>query len=134
METYGYRLEAEGFSAGHVIDTFWMDELPRAYAGVDLLLVNTTRLAGRDRRYLHLGLDDAEALTASIRPRLCVLTHFGMQLPPARAHQEAQAISARTGVPTLAARDGWTLDLGELPARPAGSSAADEGTPAGAPR
>jgi phosphoribosyl 1,2-cyclic phosphodiesterase len=134
IETYGYRLEAEGFSAGHVIDTFWMDELPRAYAGVDLLVVNTTRLVGRDRRYLHLGLDDAEALAASIRPRLCVLTHFGMQLPPARAHQEAQAISGRTGVPTLSARDGWTLDLGQLPARSARPSAGEEGTPAGVPR
>ncbi len=117
VETYGYRLEADGFTAGHVIDTFWMDELPRAYAGVDLLLVNTTRLAGRDRRYLHLGLDDAEALAAAIRPRLCVLTHFGMQLPPARAQQEAEAISSRTGIPTRAARDGWTLDLREPPAR-----------------
>ncbi len=130
VETYGYRLESASFAAGHVIDTIWMDELPRAYAGVDLLLVNTTRIAGRDRRYLHLGLDDAEALAAAIRPRLCVLTHFGMQLPPARAHLAAQVISSRTGVPTLAARDGWTLDLGELPARPAGLG---EGAPPGAP-
>lgn len=117
VETYGYRLEADGFSAAHVVDTYWMDALLDAYAGVDLLVVNTTRLAGRDRRYLHLGLDDAEALAARIRPRLCVLTHFGMQLPPARAHEAAQAISGRTGVPTLAARDGWRLDLGEVPGR-----------------
>jgi phosphoribosyl 1,2-cyclic phosphodiesterase len=133
VETYGYRLETEGFSAGHVVDTFWMEELPRAYAGVDLLLVNTTRQTGRDRRYLHLGLDDAEALAAAIRPRLCVLTHFGMQLPPGRAHEAAQAISSRTGVPTLAARDGWTLDLGELPARPSGHAAEAGDPPPGAP-
>jgi phosphoribosyl 1,2-cyclic phosphodiesterase len=116
VETYGYRLEAGGFSAAHVVDTFWMDALVDAYAGVDLLLVNSTRLDGRDRRILHLGLDDAEALAAAIRPRLCVLTHFGMQLPPARAQEAAQAISARTGVPTVAARDGFRLALAELPA------------------
>jgi ribonuclease BN (tRNA processing enzyme) len=115
IETYGYRLEAPGFSAAHVVDTYWMDELAAAYAGVDLLLVNTTRLQGRDRRYLHLGADDAEALAAAIRPRLCVLTHLGMQLPPGRAQEAAQAISARTGVPTLAARDGWRLELADLP-------------------
>jgi len=125
IETYGYRLEMEGFSAGHVVDTYWMDELPAAYAGVDLLLVNTTRLAGRDRRYLHLGADDAEALAAAVRPRLCVLTHFGMQLPPARAREAAEAISARTGVPTLAARDGWSLDLSALPERPGKAAAPD---------
>jgi phosphoribosyl 1,2-cyclic phosphodiesterase len=114
VETYGYRLRAPGFTAGHVIDTFWSDALPAAYAGVDLLLVNTTRLAGGDRRYLHLGADDAERLVASVRPRLAVLTHLGMQLPPARADEAARAIQERTGVPTVAARDGWLLDLGDL--------------------
>ena len=133
VETYGYRLAAGGFTAGHVIDTFWMDALVDAYAGVDLLLVNTTRAHGGDRRYLHLGADDAERLVGAIRPRLAVLTHLGMQLPPARAREVAEAISARTGVPTLAARDGWLLDLRELPAR-AGTAAQDPAAPGAGPR
>jgi phosphoribosyl 1,2-cyclic phosphodiesterase len=117
VETYGYVLRAGGFSAGHVVDTFWMDRLPEAYAGVDLLLVNTTRERGQDRRYLHLGADDAERLVAGVRPKLAVLTHLGMQLARGRAADEAAlAISRRTGVPTVAARDGWLLDLGELAA------------------
>jgi phosphoribosyl 1,2-cyclic phosphodiesterase len=114
VETYGYRLAAPGFTAGHVIDTFWMDALPDAYAGVDLLLVNTTRQHGGDRRYLHLGADDAERLVAAVRPRLAVLTHLGMQLTPAKADAAALAISTRTGVPTVAARDGWLVDLSDL--------------------
>lgn len=114
VETYGYRVRAPGFTAGHVVDTFWLDALPAAYAGVDLLVVNCTRLRGGDRRYLHLGADDAERLVAGIRPRLAVLTHLGMQLPPAKADEAALAISGRTGVPVLAARDGWTLDLADL--------------------
>ncbi len=132
VETYGYRLTADGFTAGHVVDTFWMDALPAAYAGVDLLVVNTTRLAGGDRRYLHLGADDAERLVAAVRPRLAVLTHLGMQLPPARAEQAARAISARTGVPVVAARDGWLLDLDDLPgaARARAGGARDAGGPA----
>jgi len=116
VETYGYRLRAPGFSAGHVVDTYWMDRLPEAYAGVDLLVVNTTREKGRDRRYLHLGADDAERLAAAIRPRLVVLTHLGMQLPCVRADAVALAISERTGVPVVAARDGWRLELGDLTA------------------
>ncbi len=116
IETYGYRLSAGGFTAGHVVDTYWMDALPRAYAGVDLLVVNTTRARGRDRRYLHLGADDAERLVAEIRPRLAILTHLGMQLARGRAEEVALAISERTGVPTVAARDGWLLDLHDLSA------------------
>lgn len=114
VETYGYRLSAPGLVAGHVVDTYWMDALARAYAGVDLLVVNTTRARGRDRRYLHLGVDDAEILVGEIRPRLAVLTHFGMQLPRAVADEAALGISGRTGVPTLAARDGWLLALDDL--------------------
>lgn len=116
VETYGYRLSTPGFTAAHVVDTYWMDRLADAYAGVDLLVVNATRERGRDRRYLHLGVDDAEQLAAAIRPRLLVLTHLGMQLPRARADAAALAISGRTGVPAVAARDGWRLLLDDLPA------------------
>ncbi|MGC3997795.1 MAG: MBL fold metallo-hydrolase [Anaeromyxobacter sp.] len=134
VETYGYRLRCDGFTAGHVIDTFWMDRLPEAYAGVDLLLVNATRLRGRDRRYLHLGLDDAELLVGAVRPRLAVLTHLGMQLPPAKADAAALAISGRTGVPVVAARDGWTLDLSDLPAAARAGAARARGAAARAVR
>ena len=111
VETYGYRLRFGGFTAAHVTDTFWLDELPAAYAGADLLVVNTTRLEGGDRRMLHLGADDAERLIAAVRPRLAVLTHFGMQLVRARPDQVALRISERTGVPTIAARDRMSLPL-----------------------
>lgn len=114
VETYGYRLSSPGLVAGHVVDTFWTDALVEAYGGVDLLVVNATREKGGDRRYLHLGVDDAERLVREIRPRLAVLTHFGMQLARGRPDRIALGISARTGVPTLAARDGWLLRLDDL--------------------
>jgi phosphoribosyl 1,2-cyclic phosphodiesterase len=116
VETYGYRLSAPGLVAGHVVDTFWTDALLEAYARVDLLVVNATRERGGDRRYLHLGVDDAERLVREIRPRLAVLTHFGMQVVRARPDRIALGISERTGVPTVAARDGWLLALGDLAA------------------
>ncbi len=124
VETYGYRLSAPGFVAGHVVDTFWMDALAEAYAGVDLLVVNATREQGRDRRYLHLGADDAERLVRAIRPRLAVLTHLGMQLVRAGPERIALGISERTGVPTVAARDGWLLPLGDLEGAARGRRAA----------
>jgi ribonuclease BN (tRNA processing enzyme) len=116
VETYGYRLSAEGFAAAHVVDGSWTDRLVAAYAGVDLLLVNTTLPHGRDRRYLHLGADDAEILVREIRPRLAVLTHLGMRMLRAGPERVALGISDRTGVPTVAARDGWLLSLDPLPA------------------
>jgi phosphoribosyl 1,2-cyclic phosphodiesterase len=140
IETYGYRLSVPGFTAGHVVDTFWMDALPDAYAGVDLLLVNTTRLEGGDRRFLHLGADDAERLVRAVRPRLTILTHLGMQLPSAKAEEIALGISERTGIPVVAARDGWLVPLDDLPAAAASrrgrgaARTAGARAPAGDPR
>jgi phosphoribosyl 1,2-cyclic phosphodiesterase len=113
VETYGYRLETPGFAAAHVVDGAWLDGLPSAYAGVDLLVLNVT-LPARDRRFLHLGAEDAERLVAAIRPRLAVLTHLGMKMLRARPEEVALGISSRTGVPTVAARDGWLLALDPL--------------------
>jgi phosphoribosyl 1,2-cyclic phosphodiesterase len=114
VETYGYRLEAPGFAAAHVVDGAWRDGLAEAYAGVDLLVLNAT-LPARDPRFLHLGAEDAERLVARIRPRLAVLTHLGMKVLRAGADEIALGIATRTGVPTIAARDGWTLPLDPLP-------------------
>jgi len=127
VETYGYRLSAPGFSAAHVVDTFWLDRLAEAYAGVDLLLVNTTVPAGRDRRLLHLGADDAALLVREIRPRLAVLTHLGMKMLRAGPERIALGISEATGIPTVAARDGWLLSLDPLPDRPRTASLASRG-------
>lgn len=114
VETYGYRLSAPGFSAAHVVDTAWLDGLAAAYAGVDLLVVNAT-FPARDPRVLHLGAEDAERLVAAVRPRLAVLTHLGMKMLRAGPEQVALGISERTGIPTVAARDGWLLPLDPLP-------------------
>ncbi len=129
VETYGYVLRAPGLVAAHVVDTFWMDALVDAYAGAELLVVNTTREKGGDRKYLHLGADDAERLVGAIRPRLAVLTHLGMQLVRARPDRIALGISERTGVPTVAARDGWLLRLDDPGA--AAGTARDAAPPPG---
>jgi phosphoribosyl 1,2-cyclic phosphodiesterase len=130
VETYGYRLVTPGFAAAHVVDTFWLDRLAEAYAGVDLLLVNTTVTAGGDRRLLHLGADDAERLVGAIRPRLAVLTHLGMKMLRAGPERVALGISERTGIPTVAARDGWLLPLDPMPERPRVGPPPRDGAPA----
>lgn len=124
-ETYGYRLRSPGLSVAHVTDTFWMDELPEAYGGVDLLVVNATRPRGGDRRLLHLGWDDAERLVRAVRPRAAVLTHFGIPVIRAAPELMAREMTERLGLPVLAARDGMTVPLGDLGAL--GEKAASQG-------
>src|SRR5207253_1634376 len=57
----------------------------------------------------HLCLDDAEAIISQARPRLAVLTHFGMTMWRARPWELAARLAEKTGVEVKAARDGMTL-------------------------
>jgi hypothetical protein len=57
--------------------------------------------------------DDVERLADQIRPRLLLLTHFGYKtLKEGDPGVWAQRITERTGVPTVAARDGLRVTMG----------------------
>lgn len=114
VETYGYRIRTPRLTVGHVTDTFWMDALPEAYGGLDLLVVNATRLKGGNRELLHLGWDDAERLVSAARPRAAILTHFGVPVIRSRPEDAAREITDRVGIPVLAARDGMAVALDDL--------------------
>ena len=59
----------------------------------------------------HLNLDDARSLIERIRPRLAILTHFGMTMHRARPWELAQKLSEETGLEVRAASDGAKFDL-----------------------
>ena len=46
-----------------------------------------------------------------MRPRLAVLTHFGLTMLRARPWELAETLSRETGIRSLAASDRWRLDL-----------------------
>ncbi|MBU4265766.1 MAG: MBL fold metallo-hydrolase, partial [Candidatus Altiarchaeota archaeon] len=48
------------------------------------------------------------------KPELAVLNHFGMQMLNRGPEKEASRIQEETGIKTIAARDGMTLDLKKL--------------------
>jgi ribonuclease BN (tRNA processing enzyme) len=114
VQTLGYVFEAPGLTVAHVVDSLWFDGLLQAYAGADVLVVNTTRLTGGSPRIFHLGVDDAEKLALAIQPKLMLLTHFGMQLVKAGPEKVAAQLAQRTGVDVRAAADGLVVDLAPL--------------------
>lgn len=112
-ETYGLVLETPGTRVCHVVDTLYFPELEEAYAG-DVLILHVVRLRKDDsdkRDIQHLTLDDARRLIERIRPRLAILTHFGMTMHRAKPWELAQKLSEETGVEVRAANDGAKFDL-----------------------
>ena len=112
-ETYGLVLETPNTIICHVVDTLYVPELEQTYRG-DVLILHVVRLRRdeKDTRDIqHLTLDDARRLISRIRPRLAILTHFGMTMHRAKPWELAQQLSQETGVEVRAASDGTTFEL-----------------------
>jgi phosphoribosyl 1,2-cyclic phosphodiesterase len=110
VETYGFRF-GEGSPArlGWVTDSKYYDGIAEDHFA-DVMLIHTV-LAQSRPELPHLGLDDAERIIREARPRLAVITHFGMQVWRAHPWEVAEGLSQRTGVEVKAARDGMSLEL-----------------------
>lgn len=110
VETYGLRLLGRRHTVGLVACTGYFPELETAFTA-DVLVVNVVFREPRDD--IHLALPDARRLIAALRPRLAVITHFGLTMVRARPWELAAALTRETGVRVLAARDRWRLDLAQ---------------------
>ncbi|NOX37115.1 MAG: MBL fold metallo-hydrolase [Calditrichaeota bacterium] len=116
VETYGLRFELPDRVIGHLVDTAYFDDLVTAYAGVDVLILHVVRFSGEgdeEKGIQHLNLGDAEKIIAAVKPRLAVLTHFGMTMLKARPWELAQQLTDRLGIKVVAANDGMQLNLDE---------------------
>jgi ribonuclease BN (tRNA processing enzyme) len=108
-EVYGFRLAIPGLSISYVADTAFFPELAEHYRA-DVIIINVVRLkpSGLD----HLHMPEAEDLISAARPKLAILSHFGMTMIKARPWELARQATERTGVKVVAASDGKLIDLG----------------------
>ena len=113
VETYGFRFGdlRDGRTArlGWVTDSKYYDGIAEDHLA-EVMLIHTVLSHSRPEQP-HLGLDDAERIIREARPRLAVITHFGMQVWRAHPWEVAADLSQRTGVEVKAARDGMALEL-----------------------
>jgi phosphoribosyl 1,2-cyclic phosphodiesterase len=104
-ETYGFRF---GDRLGWVTDSAFYEGIAEQHRA-EVMVIHTVLL---ERRPLpHLCLDDAEAIIREARPRLAILTHFGMTMWRAHPWQLAAQLTESTGIEVKAARDGMTIEL-----------------------
>lgn len=108
-QTYGIIIHSPEGKAGFVVDTRYFPELPAKYRGCDLLVLNVVRLKptpGVD----HLSLPEAAEVIRGAKPKLAVLTHFGMTMLRARPRELATKLGEELGIEVIAAEDGLKLD------------------------
>ena len=79
----------------------------------DLLIINVVRFEPGSS-YEHMSAPEAGQLIKELKPKVAILTHFGMTMWRARPWEVANQLSQETGIQVIAARDGLSFDLAEL--------------------
>jgi len=109
VETYGLNIQGENSTISLITDTRYFDGLESYYDG-DILIINVVRLEEREG-IEHLSLKDAEKILSTNKPKLGVLTHFGMTMLKAKPWELADKLSKKLNIKVIAARDGMTINL-----------------------
>ena len=125
VETYGLVFKSGNRTFSYIVDTRYFDGLCQAYGG-ELVIINVVFLeprlpaeikSGTDYSNLpvdHLSVPDAERIIATLKPKVAILTHFGMSVWRAKPWEIAKRLSQKTGVRVLAARDGMKFEFSKL--------------------
>ena len=112
VETYGIIFNLPYGKVSLVSDTAYFPELAEYYAQSDILILNVVLYSPPPVKWIqHLDLNSASVLIRSIRPRLAVLTHFGMSMLQRNPDALARHLTGETGVRVIAAADGMRIDL-----------------------
>ncbi len=112
-EVYGARFCVPGLKLSYIADTRFFPALAEAYRA-DVVIFNVVRYRRSDLDHLHVP--EVEELVGMMKPKLSILTHFGMTMLRARPWVVASEMSQKTGCRVLAAADGMTVNLESLTA------------------
>jgi len=123
VETYGMVFRTDKHTFSYITDTRYFDGLCQHYSG-ELLIINLVFLKPRPAADYpsmptdHLSVPDVEQIIRELKPKIAILTHFGMSVWRAKPWQIAQNLTEKTGFKVIAARDGMKFNLAELDEEP----------------
>jgi len=104
----GFKFYCPKFILSYTGDTAYSEELVEELTGTDILILNVP-YPGKTGTGLNLDTDSAIKMISKIRPKIAVVTHFGLEMLKADPIQEVREIQRITGVQTIAAKDGLIL-------------------------
>jgi phosphoribosyl 1,2-cyclic phosphodiesterase len=109
VETYGINFIGKTSSISLITDTDYLTGLASYFTG-DVLIINVVMLEDKSN-IEHLCLQEAEKIIETNKPRLAILTHFGMGMVKAKPWEIAEKLSKKLGIEVIAARDGMQIDI-----------------------
>jgi len=114
VETYGINFKILPHTVSWITDTKFFPELLNLYRG-EILVIHVVRLKPIGNDLIeHLSVEDVKTIIKKVRPKLTILTHFGMTMIKAKPWLVAAELEKELGLKVVAASDGMNLDLEEV--------------------
>ena len=114
VETYGLNFKTSPRTLSFITDTKFFPELPNLYRG-EILVIHVVRLKPIGNEPIeHLSIEDVKSILKKARPKLTILTHFGMTMVKAKPWVVAAELEKELGMKIIAASDGMKIDLEEV--------------------
>jgi len=105
-ETYGFRF---GDRLGWLTDSDWYEGIVEDHKA-EVMVLHTVLIEARPD-LPHLSIPEAARIIAEARPRLAIITHFGMSVWRAHPWELAEQMTQATGIQVKAARDGMSIEI-----------------------
>jgi len=111
VETYGFNFRITPHTLSLITDTKFFPELTNLYRG-EIFIIHVVRLKPvGDDPIDHLSIEDVKTIIKKAKPKLTILTHFGMTMIKAKPWVIADDLEKELGMKVIAASDGMKLDL-----------------------
>lgn len=109
VETYGFNFFIDNKTVSIITDTKYFKDIEEHYKG-DILIIFVVLKESKDH-IMHLSIEDVKKIILKNKPKICILTHFGMHLLKSKPWFIAEKLSKETGVNVIAADDGRKIDI-----------------------
>jgi phosphoribosyl 1,2-cyclic phosphodiesterase len=109
VETYGIKFKTNNQSISYISDTKYFSGI-ESYYSTDIIILNVVLVEPKDF-INHLSIRDAEIIISKIKPKLAILTHFGMTMIKEKPWEIAKALSKKTNINVIAASDGMQIPI-----------------------
>lgn len=112
VEAYGLNFEEKNkVLLSLITDTLYFDNLEKFYPG-EILVINVVRYEEK-KKIKHLSVDDVEKIIINRKPKITILTHFGMSMLKANPYKVAKHLEEKLKTRVIAAYDGMNLVIEE---------------------
>jgi len=109
VEGYGFNIFGKNISISIITDTKYFKGLESHYTG-NILIINVVFYENK-KELEHFDITDVEKIIAANKPKLTILTHFGMTIIRAKPWEIARQLSEKYEIEVIAARDGMQINL-----------------------